>query len=577
MRALAREMAAPWPGLQLQEGTFPDYLHGDKPPRSTRYGEAVLGYALIQTGLREQDEAMVDAGLRALTWFVGRRDLQRDHPSVFANAFVATAYNFARRRLDDHPRFADARPAWERWLRRVTLLWLPDTRRYGNKYLVEVLAVFELLRSGLESKEPGSVLADRDRSRRRAERLLNLRIPRMAEREQFPIAGENAFVLSDPSAGSPLAYHGLSLGMYARGLDLLGAQATTAARRTLRKVAHCSQTLAAPDGDLAYFGRSQEQGWSLALTTYGALSAASLSGRDEAARARVLAGHAVRRLSTQHGVGPKGFFITPSLRPDYRGTKGLDSYAAAIGYSGLTLAALNWAVDRFGDGDPAQTPDGVEEAGATRTRVNVFRTVNPRYGFAVARGRYWYVVKPAASSRADDLRYDFGLVALKASDGAGDWRDVVRVRPHTKVGPDSAGPLLRRSRGVGLPEAESVSVASDGTLTLEGGFRTAAGTWLRRGVRFRFQPLDSGVRLIFPTEAGDRIKYSVFFREGDRLPRVEADRVFDDEQLVTFNPDAAVAFDSARYASGTDGRLVRANILFPASTGEPVRITVGPA
>ena len=54
MRALAREMAAPWPGLQLPEGTFPDFLHGDQPPRSTRYGEAVLGYALLRPGCESE-------------------------------------------------------------------------------------------------------------------------------------------------------------------------------------------------------------------------------------------------------------------------------------------------------------------------------------------------------------------------------------------------------------------------------------------------------------------------------------------------------------------------------------------
>jgi hypothetical protein len=571
MRDLARAMAAPWPALQLAEGTFPDYLHGDRPPRSTRYGEAVLGYALLQTGLRESDDALVDAGLRGLEWFVGRRDLQRDHPSVFANAFVASAYNLARRRLDTDPRFADARPKWERWLRRTTLLWLPDTGHYGNKYLVEAIVVLELLRSGLESDERGSILADRERSRRRAVRLLTMRVPRMADRERFPAAGEDAFVLSDPSAGSPLAYHGLSLGMYARGLDLLSGQSTAAAQRTLREVAHCSWAIAAPDGDVAYFGRSQEQGWSLALTAYGALAAASIARPDAASRLRGVAARAVGRLETMHGTGPKGFFITPSLRPDYGGTRGLDSYAAAIGYSGLTLAALNWAIDRFGDDDP---PD--DGGDFDRSRSFPIHASSPRNDFTVARGRRWFAVKSAASSSADDLRYDFGLVAFKARDAGGEWRDVLPIRAHTTSGADSAGPVLRRSRGPGLPEAGSVSAGADGTLTLTGGWRTAAGTWLRRGVRFRFEPIEAGVRLIFPTERGDRIKFSVFFVDRGPLPTVESDRVFDDEQRVTFVPDADVVFDAERYASGTDARLVRANILFHESTGDPVRITIGP-
>ncbi len=68
----------------------------------------------------------------------------------------------------------------------------------------------------------------------------------------------------------------------------------------------------------------------------------------------------------------------------------------------------------------------------------------------------------------------------------------------------------------------------------------------------------------------------MFFRRSDRQPRVERDRVFDADQLVTFHPDAEVAFDSDVYASGRDARLLRANIFFPESDGRGMRITVGP-
>jgi hypothetical protein len=46
---------------------------------------------------------------------------------------------------------------------------------------------------------------------------------------------------------------------------------------------------------------------------------------------------------------------------------------------------------------------------------------------------------------------------------------------------------------------------------------------------------------------------------------------------VTFAPDAEVAFDAAEYASGRDAALVRCNLLFPASNGDPVHIVVKPA
>jgi len=249
---------------------------------------------------------------------------------------------------------------------------------------------------------------------------------------------------------------------------------------------------------------------------------------------------------------------------------GVDTYAGVVGYSGLTLVACNWATD-LRDDEAAPAADGGDSA--YDYELNPFKT-----GFAVVRrGDLWFAVRAAAKTAADDLRYDFGLVALKTSAAGGGWVDVVRPRPHTRTGPDSAGPVLRRSAGIGLPEGERLDIAADGTVTVTGGFRTVAGEWLRRGVRFRFQPHEGGVRVIFPTEQGDRIKYSVFFdADGDEHPTVGNRSVSDGNQRVTFAPDAEVAFDAAGYASGRDAALVRANLFFKASDGGPVHIVVKP-
>jgi len=219
-------MAAPWPGLQFANGTFPDYLHHDEAPASTRYGEAMLGYGLLMTGVLENDDALIDAGLRGVTWFVGQADLQRDHPSVFANAAVASAYNFARAHVAGRPQFDDARADWEQWLQRARLLWLPDTAHYANKYLVEVIAVLELVASGLDSTVSGSVLAHDATARGLAEDLVNVRVPALADAGAFAVGDKRAYFLSDPEGGNPLAYQALSLGMYGRAVALLGDRAT---------------------------------------------------------------------------------------------------------------------------------------------------------------------------------------------------------------------------------------------------------------------------------------------------------------------------------------------------------------
>ena len=63
-------MAAPWPAIQRPDGSLPDYLdavsdsYGGFP--DTRYGNALMGYALLQTGLRERDTEITAAGRRAL-------------------------------------------------------------------------------------------------------------------------------------------------------------------------------------------------------------------------------------------------------------------------------------------------------------------------------------------------------------------------------------------------------------------------------------------------------------------------------------------------------------------------------
>src|SRR5687768_1399053 len=60
--SLARAMTAPWPENQEPSGRLGDYT--DELPGAfgdhagTRYGDAVMGYALIQAGVRERDRRL---------------------------------------------------------------------------------------------------------------------------------------------------------------------------------------------------------------------------------------------------------------------------------------------------------------------------------------------------------------------------------------------------------------------------------------------------------------------------------------------------------------------------------------
>jgi hypothetical protein len=567
-RALVGEIAGPWPELQTEEGLFPDRLHEGDPPAFVT-PSAMLGYGLLASGTQLDDPDQVRAGLRALNYAVTHSTRDPD-PGVFDHLAIASAYNLARERHSSEPLFARRRGAWERWLSRIRLFWLPNERHYANKYLVEAVAVLESLRSRVRSDERGAALRDRSRALALAARLVNSRVPSLAARGATIVGGERAFVLSDPSNNSP-AYHALSLGMYARAIELLGSRASPSARRTLHEVAQASWGLMAPDGDVAYHGRSQELAWTLTLTAAGAASAARVAGADEAAgRYRALAERALDRLWDVYENGRYGFNVAPSFNAgDPFADRGVDPYAGT-GYAGLTLATLTWAVD------------GLEAGGATPGELGADR---PGGAYRLARGgtewiavrtpAAWFAVRRAAHGPATDLRWDFGLVALKAPDGEGGWRDVLRVRPRTTGRPDGAGPLLGQGSTAGLPQGERTTVGPGGVVTVTGGWRRPrGGGWLRRGVAFRFEPVDCGVRMVVPARAGDRVEYSVFFRASQPPERPDAATLTDGSQRVTSTPPpAGVKFDGP-YASAIDARLTRVRLVFKPAAGGPLEITI---
>jgi len=573
--ALARSIAAPWPDLQNPDGTFPDYVFDGEPGFSARYGESMLGYGLLLTGVREDDDRLIEAGLLGLSYAVGRSDLQADRPSVFENLAVAAAYNLARRRLADHPRFAPRRQEWEHWLRKVRLLRVDATQRFVNKQVVESAGTLEVLRTRLRSSDPGAVLGgQRSRARELVLQFVNQRVPRIAAKDGVEVGGERTLVLSDP-ASNPPAYHALSLGFLARSVELLGGRASGAARGALRDVLRASWRLAGPDADLSYIGRSQQQAWTLACTAYGAEVAAALQGvgDGERGRLRALSERALMRLRDRYGVGPQGLWIVPALARDpVAGLRGLDGYAGASVYNGLTLVGLEWALARM--------RGQRREAGALAAdRPGAVRMSRREGELALVRtASAWFAVK-RATSRSDfpnDLRYDFGLVALKQSGGGGaGWVDLLPLRPRTKDRPDSAGPVLLEGNRRALPYGRRMKVDGDGVVKIGGGFMTQTGEWLRSGITFRFAPDDGGVRLTFRAEARERFEYSAFFRKGAAAPAVDDHGVTGDDLRVHCSEPVEVELEDG-YSSGAEPRLVRARLRFRAAAGGLIWISVGP-
>jgi hypothetical protein len=277
-------------------------------------------------------------------------------------------------------------------------------------------------------------------------------------------------------------------------------------------MARGSALLAAPDGDLAYWGRSQEQSWALALTAAGA-------GVLGPGRAERLRGRTARRIEREHGFGPFGVWIVPALRTDpAAGRAAMDDYAANGVYNGLTLVGAEWTLAGLPGGErrvPAPTaPLGADADGA-------WRVGRGAAGFAVARhGDVWFAVRMRAGTggHRGDPRYAFGLMAAKRRSG-GRWRDLVPAAPRALSSGDGPGPsLVLRDGTVAHAYGRRIVVGRRrGTVTVVGGFRTAAGRVVRHAVRFAYAPTRTGVSVSFPVRARDVVDVADF-RAGSVRP-----------------------------------------------------------
>src|SRR5438045_4548462 len=107
----------------------------------------------------------------------------------------------------------------------------------------------------------------------------------------------------------------------------------------MRRMARSLWVLASPQGSVSYYGRSQDESWTLAMTAAGVLAAAAQPGTSAAdsLRFQALANSALTRLRNAYASPRYGFFIVPELaRGIASGISGLDLYAGAASYSGLT-------------------------------------------------------------------------------------------------------------------------------------------------------------------------------------------------------------------------------------------------
>jgi hypothetical protein len=566
-RRLAAAIAAPMMSVQRRDGRYRGWFGG-----GSRYGDAVMGYGLLLTGVRAHDRDMVRSALRAITFAV-RHSAAHAHESVFEDMAVASAYNLARRQRVARRGFRRVRPAWGAYLRTRHLICLDQSRGpntilpvyYANHCLVDAVAVLELARSGLSSADPLAIVGGaRQAAVERARTLVNTFVPRLVAATSVPTAAGHVSVLSDPP-DEPLAYAGLSIGMYARAIVLLGQHASRSARRALVMSALGAWSLAGPDADVGYFGRNQEEAWALSGTALGAAAAAALpgTGPQRVADLHALADRVLERL-WRYGFGHFGLFVTPAVREDrISAPSGLDSNAGGTSFAGVTLVMLDWALPRLD-----RLPGSIGRLAADRDGATLLGTGNGRLA-VVRHGRVWFAVRGTRSSqRPNDLRYDLGLVALKVRGRRG-WRDVAPVRPLTAGQPDSAGPTLGGYSGaLAMPYGNALRARRNGTVELTGGWRTPL-SYVASGLDLHYAPTRCGVRMVAQRPDGRALGYSVFFAH---RPHRTHGALRDRNERVRVSPHATVTLEPG-YASADDPHLVRARLAFAVGPGA-IRVTV---
>ena len=463
--AIADDVVRRWASIQGADGRFPDPLFGS----GGDYGTAMLGYAMLRRGAQEGDKGLIRGGLDALL-------AQVDKPAggAFELLVLARAYRWANGALPGNPLAA---PFWAKAGPRLaadlasrgpiasqtaSARCYSDARCYNNLKLVSSLAALELLGTGLAPASASALLADIG-LRGRIEHRLSSRVPKETGADVTRV-GEAAVsgggVLSDPPR-NPLAYHALSTMMLGEVLDELGDAAPAPALEAYGRATRALLVLAAPDGDVTWFGRGQGQVWVPAITAAAAAGAAErTSSAVLRGRFLALAETSLTRLRSSYGVGTRGLPLVPgAVDATVLATRAVDPYATTRGYNGLAVYALDRASATL------------KRVAATATRVPSERTGVVRSpaqaGLAtITRGGLWVGI--GAKSRApEDARYASGLLAMQQRDAAGAWKAVVPGRPYN---PQRVGTLAIKVGGRTLVASGSVAQPGPSSVTVRGGW-----------------------------------------------------------------------------------------------------------
>lgn len=377
---------------------------------------------------------------------------------------------------------------------------------FNNYRLADLVLNLELARSGLSSTVPGARLADPAGLRRRTLEWLRIALPGVAPATatiEIPGLGtRRGTILSDPHT-YPLAYATLSTAWAVRATVLAGADASPEQRSVTRDALWGLLGVTAPDGQVAWSGRGQDQVWSLAALFYAASAGSRLyADTDPELAARL------RRLADIELVALQGRMHDGELQVGPSGNTmiaGLDHYYSIVGSTAIALVWIELARDELAD--PAarrlRIPseiDGAVFADSARTGLLTRRV-----------GRTWLALR-MHRDHPSDPRQGFGMSRALRLDPGG-WRELRPERPRTlsRVSrPPATGPVLLRHGNVVRPKAVLWARAPRG-LQLYGAW--GAGTL----ARWRYTAVDGGVVFRSTCPRGTHLRFTEWLPSAGRL------------------------------------------------------------
>jgi hypothetical protein len=556
LRELPDLVLTPWLASQTRSGNF---KRPSGNPLNDGYSNTGIAYAMLLESVRSGDEKYFNSAMRAIGWTLRTR---RPMQGVFYQMFTAAAYNVARQNFSRRAAFRRISRSWAGALRglRYQRGVFGSHYRY-NKNLVEALEVIELYNSRLKTNARGAILRDRRDALRRAVRLMNVWIARRANdytvavgaAEGWPLATEIT-QMSDPPDNPP-AYNALTAALFMRAYDRLPRRYRTARmRQTAERMIGGVIARTAPDGDIAFDGRSQEQAWALSSAAFAAWNAAGFEQGVMREIQLAFARRVVGRLERVHVTANSsfGFVLTPAAgccdRQDM--PPGQDHYYDVGDYSGLTALTMGWALERR----PKDWQSGTTPLPTDSPSNLIYRMGRGRFFQHRGSGIYWFL---RMQSDYYDARADMGVAVMKVRSADGSWRDVVPPRPYTgghHRPADPGSPCLVYRRGCAFLELHGGVPDGVGGYQFEAVWRTARRTIVRRA-KATVVPLARGLRISWAALPGDRFEVDNFLPKA----RCTAGGVGSPGLSVTISGQTGCRIDKAVFAGGARVDLLRSH------------------